>query len=523
MMQRTSLQDTRLRAPMNDLSTSLEIFLGEEARTDDRERQLRAFADTMPLIVWTANPNGELDYYNRQWEIYTGYSAEKTMGWGWGQVLHPDDLQPCIDRWTQAFTSGEPYETEYRLKRADGIYRWHLGRATPFKNESDKILKWFGTCTDIDEQVQDRERLNQAYGEIEKVVEARTAELAAVNQMLMRQNEVRKAAVDALQQDSIRLNEIITTQYKLAEAILDHEAFIMLVIERIALLTKARGAVFELLEGDEMVYQAASGELAAHIGMRLKLAHSLSGMCITSRQVLACNDAETDPRVDLAVCRIVNARSLVAAPLIHAGTPVGVLKIMSPLPNAFSERDIQTLQLMAGLIGTAIGHQRDYEANRKLLIGRTEALDALKNEIAHRAQTEAAIRDNEWRTRMIIESSYDAFIAIDQQGVVTDWNQQAEIIFGWSRHEAIGQTLAELIIPEPLREAHNRGMQHFLKTGEGAVLNRPVELMGLRRGGQEFPIELTIRAMQFKEGFEFCAFLRDLTAHKSLIKNAASH
>ena len=506
---------------MNDINTSLEIFLGEEAYTDDRERQLRALADAIPLIVWTADPNGELDYYNRQWELYTGFTTEETRGWAWGQVLHPDDLQPCIDRWTEAFTSGEPYEIEYRLKRADGIYRWHLGRATPFKSETGQILKWFGTCTDIDEQAQDRERLNQAYSEIEKVVEARTAELAAANQMLTRQNEVRKAAVDALQQDSVRLNEIITTQYKLAEAILDHEAFIMLVIERITLLTQAQGAVFELLEGDEIVYKSASGELAGHIGLRLKLEQSLSGMCINSGQVLVCNDAESDPRVDLAACRLVNARSLVVAPLIHAGKPVGVLKIMSPRPNAFGERDVQTLQLMAGLIGTAIGHQAVYEANRKLLIGRTEALDALKNEIAQRALTEAAIRDNEWRTRMIIESSYDAFIAIDQRGVVTDWNLQAEMTFGWSRQEALGQSLAELIIPMPLREAHTRGMQHFLRTGEGAVLNKPIELTGLRRGGEEFPLEMTIRAMQFKEGFEFCAFLRDISGRQTQGENTA--
>ena len=502
---------------MSNLHTSLEVFLGHEAYTDDRERQLRALADAIPLIVWTADPNGELDYYNRQWEIYTGFSAEETKGWGWAPVLHPDDLQRCIERWTQAFTSGEPYEIEYRFKRAqDGSYRWHLGRATPFKDENGTILKWFGTGTDIDDQVQGRERLNQAYTEIEKVVEARTAELAAANQMLTRQNEVRKEAVEALQQDSLRLNEIITTQYKLAEAILDHEAFIMLVIERIALLTHAHGAVFELVEGDEAVYKAATGTIQHHLGLRLKLVHSLSGLCILSGQVLSCNDTETDPRVDLEACRKIKARSMVAAPLIHAGKPVGVLKIMSELPDAFSERDIQTLQLMAGLIGAAIGHQADFEANRKLLLGRTEALDALNNEIEHRARVEATIRDNEWRTRMIIESSYDAFIAIDQHGAVSDWNQQAETIFGWSRQEALGAVLADLIIPEPYRQAHCLGMQHFLKTGEGSVLNKPIELVGLRRGGEEFPVELTIRAMQFKEGYEFCAFLRDITERKAL-------
>lgn len=501
---------------MSDLPTSLEIFLGHEAYTDNRERQLRAFADAIPLIVWTANPDGELDYYNRQWEIYTGLSATETTGWGWAPVIHPDDLQRCIERWTQAFTSGEPYEIEYRFKRAqDGRYRWHLGRATPFKDDKGTIVKWFGTATDIDDQVQSREQLNQAYTEIEKVVAARTDELAAANQMLTRQNEVRKAAVESLQQDTQRLNEIITTQYKLAEAILDHEAFVLLVIERITRLTHADGAVFELVDGDEVVYQAATGTLKKHAGLRLKLTHSLSGLCLLSHQVLSCNDTETDPRVDLQACRKTNVRSIVAAPLIHAGNPVGVLKILSQTPDAFNERDIQTLQLMAGLIGAAIGHQADYEANRKLLQGRTEALDALNTEIEHRSRVEASIRDNEWRTRMIIESSYDAFIAINQQGEISDWNQQAETIFGWSHQEALGCVLANLIIPEQYRQAHSRGMQHFMETGKGAVLNKPIELVGLRRGGEEFPVELTIRAMQFKEGYEFCAFLRDISERQS--------
>ena len=504
---------------MSDLHTSLEIFLGHEAYTDNRERQLRAFADAIPLIVWTANPNGELDYYNRQWVIYTGFSSTETTGWGWAPVLHPDDLQRCIERWTEAFTSGEPYEIEYRFKRAqDGTYRWHLGRATPFKDANGAILKWFGTATDIDDQVQSRERLNQAYTEIEKVVEARTAELAAVNQMLTRQNEVRKAAVEALQQDSQRLNDIITTQYKLAEAILDHEAFVMLVIERITLMTHADGAAYGLIDGDEMVYQAASGTLAGHVGMRLRLTHSLSGLCVLSRQVLSCNDTEQDPRVDRDACRKINVRSMVVAPLIHAGNPVGVLKILSQTPDAFNERDIQTLQLMAGLVGAAIGHQADFEANRKLLQGRTEALDALKTEIEHRSRIEADIRDNEWRTRMIIESSYDAFIAINQQGEICDWNQQAQKTFGWSRQEALGAVLADLIIPEQYRQAHAQGMQHFMETGKGAVLNKPIELVGLRRGGEEFPVELTIRAMQFKEGYEFCAFLRDITERQTVAK-----
>ncbi len=493
---------------------SLEILLGKGEPVADSERHLRALADAIPLIVWTADPNGELDYYNRQWETYTGLTAEETKGWGWAPVLHPDDLQPCIDRWTQAYTRGEPYEIEYRFKRAsDGAYRWHLGKAIPYKDASGAVIKWFGTGTDIDDQIRAKELVEQAYLEVEKAVQDRTVELATANQMLIRQNNVRKAAVEALQQDSARLNEIITTQYLLSQAVFDHDAFISLVLERMALLTQANGVVFEMVEGDEMVYKAATGNVAP--GIRLNMQSSLSGLCVLSGEVLNCNDTETDPRVDIDACRKVNARSMVVAPLFHAGTPVGALKIMGAAPHAFSERDVQTLQLMAGLIGAAIGHQADFEANRRMLAGRTEALDALNTEIEQRARVEASIRDNEWRTRMIIESSYDAFVAMNQRGVITDWNQQAEATFGWSRQQAVGAVLGDLVIPERSRLAHNKGMERFLETGEGAVLNKPIELVGLRRGGEEFPVELTIRALQYQDGYEFCAFLRDITERKN--------
>lgn len=504
---------------MNESDTPLEALL-QAPSDDESEHRFRSLADSIPLVVWTANPNGELDYYNRQWEIYTGFSGEETKGWGWGPVLHPDDLQRCIDRWTKAFTTGEPYEIEYRFKRAsDGTYRWHLGRAIPLKDFTGTIIKWFGTGTDIDDQIRSKNLINQAYIEIENVVAERTAELAATNHLLAKQNEIRKTAVEALQRDTTRLNEIITTQYMLAKAELDLDNFIALVVERLALITPANGVVVEMIEGDEMVYKAAGGSFAAHVGLRLNVNASLSGLCILSREVLHCVDTERDTRVNLAACRKVNARSMVTAPLFHTGAPVGVLKLMGYEPNAFSERDVQTLQLMAGLIGAAIGHQTDYELNRRLLLERTDAVDALQKEIDQRIIIEETVRANELRTRMIIESSYDAFIAVDAKGIIIDWNQQAELIFGWSREEAIGAVLGDLIIPERYRHAHAEGMKRFISTGEGTVLGRRIELTGVRKAGEEFPLELTIRALPHKDGYEFCAFLRDITDRKNAEKN----
>lgn len=501
-------------------SKSLEAGLqSKDASVVHGERRFRSIADAIPLIVWTANPNGELDYYNQQWEIYTGYTSEQTKGWGWAPVLHPDDLQRCINVWTRAYTTGEPYEIEYRFKRAaDGIYRWYLGRAIPLKDEAGTIIKWLGTGTDIDDQIRAKELLNQAYLEVENIVKERTAELASANQMLVRQNEIRKAAVEALQRDSIRLNEIIATQYMLAKAVLDLDAFIELVVSRMALLTAAHGVVVELREGDELINKAATGSEALLPGMRQVMQNSLSGLCMESRDVLMSHDTENDPRVNLDLCRKINARSMVVAPLIHAGTPIGVLKIIGAQPHAFGERDIQTLQLMAGLIGAAIGHQTDYETSRRLLSERKAAIETLQKEVEHRIRMEETVRSNEIRTRAIIDSSYDAFVAMDENGVITDWNQQSGALFGWTRQEAVGKLLADLVIPPRYRRTHTEGMQRFLRTGVDAVLDRRIELVALRRSGQEFPVELTIRALQHPGGYEFCAFLRDITERKEIEK-----
>jgi PAS domain S-box-containing protein len=140
-------------------------------------------ADTVPQIIWTARPDGCLDYYNKAWFDYTGLTLAQTKDWGWGLVLHPDDLQPCIERWTHSFTTGENYEIEYRFKRAsDGAYRWHLGRALPMRDEQGQIVQWVGTCTDIDGAKRSKETLQAAHDELGLRVIERTSELHAAKE-----------------------------------------------------------------------------------------------------------------------------------------------------------------------------------------------------------------------------------------------------------------------------------------------------------------------------------------------------
>ena len=125
-----------------------------------------------------------------------------------------------------------------------------------------------------------------------------------------------------------------------------------------------------------------------------------------------------------------------------------------------------------------------------------------------------AIQDGAERLRLIVDTALDAVITIDAGGVITGWNAQAEQVFGWPRAEAMGRKLDETIIPQAFRADHRRGLAHYLQTGEGPVLNTRLEIVALRRGGAEFPIELAIVPMHSQEGLSFSAFVRDITERR---------
>ncbi len=128
----------------------------EQKRTVDAlkmsELSFRTLAESMPQIVWTARPDGYVDWYNQWWYDYTG--APRGLDWDQpGAPLHPDDLEPTRRRWREAIESGERYEMEYRFRRAsDGQYRWHIGRAVPLKDEAGRTVRWIGTNTDVHDQ-----------------------------------------------------------------------------------------------------------------------------------------------------------------------------------------------------------------------------------------------------------------------------------------------------------------------------------------------------------------------------------
>ncbi len=121
----------------------------EQAR---QAQDVRLVVDTIPTLAWSARSDGSADFFNQRWLDYTGLSDEQAREWGWTVALHPDDLNGLVDYWRSVLVSGEPGEIEGRLRRFDGVYRWFLFRATPSFDDDGRVVKWFGTNTDIEDR-----------------------------------------------------------------------------------------------------------------------------------------------------------------------------------------------------------------------------------------------------------------------------------------------------------------------------------------------------------------------------------
>jgi PAS domain S-box-containing protein len=123
-----------------------------QAALRESEERFRGMADNLPILCWWADETGHIYWYNKRWHEYTGTSAEQTSGWGWTDVHDPEVLPDVVRSWQRSLTTGEPFEMVFPLRGADGQFRPFLTRARPLRNEAGKVVRWFGTNTDIAEQ-----------------------------------------------------------------------------------------------------------------------------------------------------------------------------------------------------------------------------------------------------------------------------------------------------------------------------------------------------------------------------------
>lgn len=216
---------------------------------------------------------------------------------------------------------------------------------------------------------------------------------------------------------------IIEIQQEIAALSPNLDAVMAVIVDRIQELTHASGSVIEMVEGDELVYRAANGVAAAHVGLRLKIATSLSGRCVETGEILCCDDTETDARVDLAACRRMGIRSMVVVPLSQPlGKAIGILKAFSATAEAFTEQSIQTLQLLAGFLTHTLRLASQFQVKENLL---------------------AALQASEERYASVIAAMTEGVMLQNADGKICASNASAERILGFSAEQIMGKASLE--------------------------------------------------------------------------------
>ena len=177
---RAATSALRARRRQYEARERLSNLEDQGARLRASEAKFQAIVNSIDQMIWSTRPDGYHDYYNERWYEYTGVSAGSTDGEEWAGLFHPDDQDRTWTLWRHSLESGEPYEIEYRLRYRTGEYRWVLGKAQPVRDEDGTIVRWYGTCTDIDDQIKARQMLAQSREKLEEAVRERTDELRVV-------------------------------------------------------------------------------------------------------------------------------------------------------------------------------------------------------------------------------------------------------------------------------------------------------------------------------------------------------
>ncbi len=312
--------------------------LAEEAIIESESR-LRQLADAMPQIVYTCGPDGMVDYGNQRWVEYVGVPMEQSIGRKWIEAIHPDDRESTRRLLRETGERGQPFETEHRLRRRDGQYRWHLARGAPIRNAQGRIVKWIGTSTDIHDRKQAEAEREELLAR-EQAARA-TAERAA--ESIQRLQALTDSALGRLTLDDL-LHEMLARIRELLEA---DSAAILLLTE----------------DGQSLAVSAAIG-LEEEIGrMHIPVGQGVAGCIAASRAPLIVEDLST-VEVFSPILRQ-KARSMIGAPLIVEERLIGVMHADTISPRRFTKDDVRLLQLAADRVALAIEHARLYEVEQQ--------------------------------------------------------------------------------------------------------------------------------------------------------------
>jgi PAS domain S-box-containing protein len=356
-----------------------------ELRRESEERY-RFLAEAQPDQIWTALPNGQLDYVNQRALDYFEASFEELVQTGWTNVVHPDDLPRTIELWQHALNTGHAYENSFRLRRAaDSAYRWHLTRAFPMQDRRGQIVKWFGSNTDIDDQKRAEEAqrfLVETGVTLGSSLDYRST-LAAVAKMAV-PRIADWARVDMLENGKLRTLAV--------EHVDPHKVELALELARRYPEDPAAA------QGPPLVVRTGESQLLSEIE-EANLAE------------LAVDD------LHLGLVRELGFQSYMGVPLVARGRTIGVISfVAAESGRRYGPDDLALAEELARRAATAVENAQLYR------------------EVEERAQA-----------ARVLESVGDGVFLVDRDGMVRLWNKAAEAIMGLSRADVVGRPAAEVL------------------------------------------------------------------------------
>ncbi|HEX2217528.1 MAG TPA: PAS domain S-box protein [Gemmatimonadales bacterium] len=380
---------------------------------------LRTVTATMREGVIAYDMNLQVSFVNPAFERLTGFPEEDLRDQEFLQYVHPDDRAALAAEWERLAQGGSLRDQEYRVVARGGQVRWSSSTWEPLRDESGRQIGYLGTEFDITE---------------------------------------RKLAEEAMRLDAELFQALNEVQQAVATAGLESRTVMRVIADSGLRLTGASGAVIEAIEGDELVPQV-------HIGIeapRLPLGGSLSGLCVRTGELQQSDDIGTDPRVGHDAYRPIGVRSLLAVPLTDEQRTLGVLKVVSTNPNAFSDRDAKALRLLGGLMGAALGHAAAYESRQSRLEERTRAL-----------------QESEQRFKQLVDVAQEGIWLADDHGVITYVNQRMAELLGYQNGALLGRRVYDFI------DAGSRVSAQRTLARPSATGGESRDLRFLRRDGGE--------------------------------------
>jgi PAS domain S-box-containing protein len=338
--------------PRQILGVSINISDRKQAETAlrDSEERLRTLTATIPQLIWTATPDGKVDYLSEQWAVYIGLPPERLYDWNWQQVVHPDDLPNTLRDWERSLQSGEPLEIQHRFRYRTGEWRWQLVRGTPIEDGMGQVTKWVGTCTDIQSEVDIKTALQASEEQSRKIL---ARERHYMNQL------------QGLTAAALAINSALSVE-EVLQVITDRAAAVIGAHQSVTSMTVNQNwaqAINAVYLSDKYAAWRDYDEQTDGSGIYACVCHANRPMRMTQAEL------EAHPRwkgFGDAADKHPPMRGWLAAPLVgRDGHNIGLIQLSDKYVGEFTPSDESILIQLAQMASVAVENARLYEAEQQ--------------------------------------------------------------------------------------------------------------------------------------------------------------